>query len=159
MGDVRCRRCGERWDFYYVTHEMDEEDRTAFLKGICCPKCRQKLTPDEVKKEKALSSIIGVLNEIEEQVLQLERSVGQLGNGAIGTFRQADAIANQFFVSCQIAEERIKYAYREGCLTKVQLAALNKQLAEFVRDMVKLSEHSELLREAIRRIREHGVTI
>lgn len=40
MGDVRCAKCGEPWDYYGVRHgDMEEEEASRFLAGEGCPCC------------------------------------------------------------------------------------------------------------------------
>ena len=49
MGDVICKMCGEPWEFYYITHEMEEPWKTDILFGNGCPSCKGK-SPDGVDR-------------------------------------------------------------------------------------------------------------
>lgn len=44
--DLLCQRCGEPWDFFYITDEMTEEERRDFHAGRGCPCCRNKPDAD-----------------------------------------------------------------------------------------------------------------
>jgi len=44
--DLLCQRCGEPWDFFYITDEMTEEERRDFHAGRGCPCCCKKATAD-----------------------------------------------------------------------------------------------------------------
>jgi len=60
MADLYCKRCGEPWEFYYVQHEMTEEERSDFHKGVCCPSCKGK----EVNKRPLRAEIASALHDV-----------------------------------------------------------------------------------------------
>ena len=153
MGDVYCRKCGEPWDFYYVTHEMKSTEQSDFVKGMCCPQCREKMNPEEQDRERALASIIESLNEIEGLVIHLDQVLSD-PNISIVSSAEADATASRFFISCQIAEERVKTAWKKGYITDVQVTALNNELHTYVQRMVSLMNTSPMLTEAVRNLLE-----
>jgi len=39
MGDVTCGQCGEPWEYYYLTHEVPEDEKEDILRGNGCPCC------------------------------------------------------------------------------------------------------------------------
>lgn len=39
MNDVTCGQCGEPWEYYYLTHEMSEDEKEGVLRGNGCPAC------------------------------------------------------------------------------------------------------------------------
>jgi hypothetical protein len=39
MNDLTCGQCGEPWEYYYLTHEMPEDDKGDVLRGDGCPAC------------------------------------------------------------------------------------------------------------------------
>ena len=153
MGDVYCRKCGEPWDFYYVTHEMIPTEQSDFVKGMCCPRCREKMNPEEQDRERALASIIESLNEIEGLFVYLVQALSD-SNISIVSSWEADAIASRFFFSCQIAEERVKTAWKKEYVTDVQVTALNNELHTYVQRMVSLMNTSPMLTEAVRNLLE-----
>jgi hypothetical protein len=149
MGGVFCRRCGEPWDFYYVTHEMTPEERREFVKGISCPKCAKRI-PEDTEKELALSSLIETLNEVESEVRQIIASLrSPKGITSVG---DADSLVGAFFYSCQIGEERIKIARKKDYITDVQVQALNNEIRGFVRKIMEISVASPLLVEAVKKL-------
>jgi hypothetical protein len=151
MGGVFCRKCGEPWDFYYVTHEMTPEERSDFVKGISCPKCAKRI-PEDTEKELALTSLIETLNEVESEVRQIIASLeSPKGIASIG---DADSLVETFFYTCQIGEERIKTARKKDYITDVQVQALNNELLGFVRKMLEVSISSPLLTNAVKKLSE-----
>lgn len=147
MGGVYCRKCGEPWDFYYVSHEMSPAERSDFVRGLCCPKCRARTPPDVTEKEKALASIIEVLGEIELMVKRLE-TISPNGS-AIHLPEGANRALEYFFFSCQVAEERIKTAAKKNYITVTQVTALNNELHENVRKMLRVTARSPPLTHAM----------
>lgn len=154
MGNVYCRKCGEIWDYYYVSHEMSPADRSTFMKGLGCPKCLSRKAPETVEREKALASIIESLNDIEGQLKNLETALGVgAKRGAVSQF-DAYNILEQFFLNCQVAEDRIKLAIKKDYITDTQLAALNKEIGEAVQRMIGASKQSSLVTQAMVRLAE-----
>ena len=39
MNDVTCGMCGEPWEYYYLTHELVEDEKEDILRGNGCPAC------------------------------------------------------------------------------------------------------------------------
>ena len=39
MNDVTCGQCGEPWEYYYLTHELAEDEKEDILRGNGCPAC------------------------------------------------------------------------------------------------------------------------
>ena len=39
MGDLVCGQCGSRWEYYYLTHELAEDEKEDVLRGNGCPAC------------------------------------------------------------------------------------------------------------------------
>ena len=39
MNDVTCGQCGEPWEYYYLTHEMPEDEKECILRRSGCPAC------------------------------------------------------------------------------------------------------------------------
>jgi hypothetical protein len=152
MGGVFCRKCGEPWDFYYVTHEMTPEERNEFLKGLSCPKCRKRI-PEGSEKERALASLIETLNEVESGVRQIVTRIRSLKG--ITSIRDADSLTEAFFYSCQIGEERIKTARKKDYITDVQVQVLNNELRGFVRKILEISVASPLLADSVKKLSEN----
>jgi hypothetical protein len=151
MGGVFCRKCGEPWDFYYVTHEMAPEERSDFVKGLSCPKCRKRI-PEGAEKEMALASLIETLNEVESKVRQTIASLRS--TKGITSIGDADSLVGAFFYSCQIGEERIKHARKKDYITDVQVQALNNELRGFVRKILEVAGASPLLADAVKQLSE-----
>jgi hypothetical protein len=103
----------------------------------------------EKEREEARSTIIVILNRIETQIKDLDAILGNDGKRGIGSRDEANQIVSQFFLECQVAEERVKlYAGRE-LLTKEQIDDLNIQLKDLVHRMIALSRKSDLLIDAV----------
>lgn len=151
MGGVFCRKCGEPWDFYYVTHEMAPDERKEFLKGISCPKCRKRV-PGGAEKDLALFSVIETLNDVESQVRHIISSLHS--TKGITSVGDADTLVEGFFYSCQIGEERIKTARHKDFITDVQVQVLNNELRGFVRKMLEVSATSPFLVGAVKKFLE-----
>ena len=58
--DLYCKRCGEPWEFLYVTDEMTPEEKSAFMKGEHCPACEGK----EVEKQPFRAQIASALHDV-----------------------------------------------------------------------------------------------
>jgi hypothetical protein len=39
VNDVTCGQCGEPWEYYYLSHEMPEDEKEDVLRGSGCPAC------------------------------------------------------------------------------------------------------------------------
>jgi type II secretory ATPase GspE/PulE/Tfp pilus assembly ATPase PilB-like protein len=39
MRDVVCGECGEPWEYYYLTHELTEDEKEDVLRGNGCQAC------------------------------------------------------------------------------------------------------------------------
>jgi hypothetical protein len=130
---------------------MPPEDRRDFVKGISCPKCRKRI-PEHAEKERALSSLIETLNQIEAEVRQILATLRS--PKGISSIRDADSLAGAFFYSCQIGEERIRTARKKDYITDVQVQALNNELRGFVRKILEVSGTSPLLRDAVKQLSE-----
>lgn len=102
---------------------------------------------EEMEHDQA--SIIGSLNDIEAQVKELERSIDMKESGCTISKDEADEKVNRFFISCQIAEDRIKRAYSSGHITSKQVESLNAELRVLVKRMFALSRRCEPLLDAV----------
>jgi hypothetical protein len=103
----------------------------------------------EQERDEARSTVITLLNRIEAQVQELDSILGKDENRVIGSPSDANQIVGQFFLDCQVVEERIKqYSFR-GLLTKDQIRDLNIQLKGIVHRMIELSRKSDLLTDAV----------
>jgi hypothetical protein len=103
----------------------------------------------EGQRQKALAGIIGVLNDIDGQVRDLERVMGTRAPAYEFPVDEAAPIVDRFFYSCQVAEERIKLADLQGHITKRQVHDLNTQLHGAVQKMVELARQSETLHSLV----------
>ncbi len=98
--------------------------------------------------ESAYSAIIGVINDVDAQVKELEVMVKGFARHGF-TPQDATAVADRFFYTAQVAEERMKDPRIRQYLTAEQLEQLNAQLKEAVARMILLSQSSESLRHAV----------
>jgi hypothetical protein len=103
----------------------------------------------EQEREEARSTVIALLNRIEEQVQELDTLLGKDENRGIGSPSDAHRIVGQFFLDCQVAEERMKHFAFRGLLTKDQIRDLNIQLKGLVHRMIELTRRSDLLTDAV----------
>jgi archaellum component FlaC len=116
------------------------------LEGITGIECAL----EEQEKEEAISSIIAVLNEIENHLGDLEKVLSKMGPGFNFTIHDATSIVDRFFYNCQIAEERIKGADKQKFITKKQVDSLNEQLRKSVLKMIAISRQSDTLIQLLR---------
>jgi hypothetical protein len=103
----------------------------------------------ERKREQAFTGIINVLNDIDGQVRDLDRTMRSRAPAFVFPTDEAAPIVDRFFYACQVAEERIKAADHEGHLTKKQVHDLNIQLQASVQRMVELARRSETLQNLV----------
>jgi len=109
---------------------------------------------DESEKEKALASIIDSLNVITSSFTSLEHTIGSGVIKNIVPESEVFWILDQFFISCQIAEQRIKIATKKGYITELQLNYLNKEIGDAVQRMIAISRHFPLLKYVMMHLAE-----
>lgn len=154
MSEIHCRRCGEIWDYYYITHEMPPSERTVIMKGDGCPKCRNCEVPEEGERDLALASIIESLNEITRHYAALDTLLEHRLKKYILPENEVFIILEQLFISCQVAEQRIKIAMKRGYINEMQLNLLNHEIRGVVQKMIALSTHSPLITHIITQLAE-----
>jgi hypothetical protein len=98
-------------------------------------------------KEFAYSTIIDVLNDIDNQMKDLEGLL--INREFVLTPQEANGIVERFFYSCQVAEERMKSKDSRKHLSEEQLGKLNSQLEASVERMITLSRKSDTLMQAV----------
>jgi hypothetical protein len=103
----------------------------------------------ETDRQKALSAIIGVLNDVDVQLKDLDRTMAKRAPGFVFAAAEADAIVEKFFYTCQVAEEKIKTAAAEEHISQKQVDHLNGQLKDAVDRMIAISQKSEVLASAV----------
>jgi hypothetical protein len=103
----------------------------------------------ETDRQKALSAIIDVLNNVDAQLKDLNRTMAKRAPGFVFATAEADAIVEKFFYTCQVAEEKIKTAAAEEHITQKQVDHLNGQLKDAVDRMIAASQKSEVLAQAV----------
>jgi hypothetical protein len=103
----------------------------------------------ETDRQKALSAIIEVLNEVDVQLKDLDKTMVMRAPGFVFATAEADAIVEKFFYTCQVAEEKIKSAAAEEHLSPKQIDHLNGQLKDAVDRMIAVSQKSPVLAQAV----------
>jgi hypothetical protein len=106
-----------------------------------------RVPPPVAASESAFSTIIGVLNDMDTQLQNLE-AVVQRGGAALSP-QAAEAFVDSFFYITQVAEEHMKNPNVRRHLTPEQIGQLNAQLQAAVQKMITLSHQSENLRKAM----------
>jgi hypothetical protein len=106
-----------------------------------------RVPPPVTASESAFSTIIGVLNDIDAQLQNLE-AVVQKGGAAISP-QAAAAFVDSFFYTTQVAEEHMKNPDIRRHLSPEQIEQLNTQLQAAVKKMITLSRQSETLLNAV----------
>jgi hypothetical protein len=146
MGEVVCRRCGEEFDEYYISHILPEKDRPAFRAGLYCPKCRSREEPSERDRELKLRSIAEIMYELSEKFIPLTLRLvpGKLNKRPL-TPEEEYSLLEDYFVGCQIAESRIKDAWKSGILTYDKVHWINKEIGGDVSAIVSLSKSNRSL--------------
>lgn len=99
------------------------------------------------EREAAFASIINVLNDVDGQLKDLEVTVSR--SGAAISSQDATVIVDRFFITAQMAEERMKDPEIRQYLTSAQIEQLNTQLQGAVAKMGALSRRCEPLLNAI----------
>jgi hypothetical protein len=100
------------------------------------------------EREQVWTSIISVLNGIEQQVADLRQTLAT-ENAHIQSPEVAQRIVDQFSYDCQEAEKLMKYHERRGHLSMEQRALLETQLRTQVETMMGLFRRSNQLTEAV----------
>jgi hypothetical protein len=103
----------------------------------------------ETDQQKALSAIIGVLNDVDVQLKDLDRTMAKRAPAFVFAAAEADAIVEKFFYTCQVAEEKIKSAAAEEHISQKQIDHLNGQLKDAVDRMIAVSQKSPVLAQAV----------
>jgi hypothetical protein len=103
----------------------------------------------EGDRERAYSAIIDILNRIDAQLTDLDVTFALKGPGYVFPQRDAKAVVDRFFFSCQVAERRIKAAAADNHITQEQIAYLNDQLRHTVDQMIATSKQSDILSQLV----------
>lgn len=85
--DVYCQRCGEPYDVFSLTDDMNEQERQDFKKGVCCPCCKGK----EIEKKPARAEIASILapllgDDIDGLAAMMEDAEYELGGSFWDTY-------------------------------------------------------------------------
>ncbi len=78
--DLYCKRCGEPWDFDYVQHEMESNERQRFHAGKGCPSCYGKAVgkrPFRAMIAEALGDVLG--DDLDGLAAEMEDAEYMLG--------------------------------------------------------------------------------
>ncbi len=102
----------------------------------------------QTDRQKALDGLIALLNEIDDQVRDLDRVMANRAPAYVFVSEEANAIAEQFFYTCQVMEEQIKTSSASDLITPRQWILI-LQLKDAVDQMIRLSLQSDTLRHAI----------
>jgi hypothetical protein len=154
MGAVKCRKCGEIWDYEYIHYQLEFTERSTFVKGLGCPKCSQHKPIDVTEEEKAIAKIIESLNDITGRCQTLEREMRSAKKGGILPADKAYQALDSFFFSCQVAEERIKIAMEKKYITEVHWDHLNEELGTAVEKMIAIAKRSVLYNQVMKDLAE-----
>jgi len=109
---------------------------------------------DENEKMNTQARMIDVLNELDLQLRDLETTITMHSSLEIA----AESV-EQFFITCQIAENVIKFSGLKGYSSKDQISALNRELKEKVDRMILLSTQSTILAQALQHSRRAQVVL
>ncbi|MDD1672468.1 MAG: hypothetical protein LUO82_05670, partial [Methanomicrobiales archaeon] len=101
----------------------------------------------ETERQSLYASIIDVLNEVDAQVKELAETLAK--PGIVLGRAETEPIVDRFFVTCQVAEEKIKKGATDGYLTAEQVAQLHEQLGGAVNRMIDISRQSPVLAELV----------
>jgi hypothetical protein len=147
MGFVTCSRCGQEWDAAYVEHEISEAERLKFHKGLGCPRCRAAEPSPGWEKRLARSSIAESLEEISDSFVALSlkctKGIGKKGDIAPGT--ELYTRLEEFFMDCQRAEERIKFAAQKDYITHEEVDWINEVIRADVTQILQMAQHTSLV--------------
>jgi hypothetical protein len=103
---------------------------------------------DEHEKMEVQARIIEVLNELDLQLRDIES-----GMKVHPSSEMVIESVEQFFITCQIAENVMKYSGVKGYCSKEQITQLNQDMKKKVDRMIVLSRNSDLLDQALQQSR------
>jgi hypothetical protein len=103
---------------------------------------------DEHEKLNAQARLREVLDDLDFQLRDLES-----GMNVHPSSEMAIESVEQFFITCQIAENVIKFSGIKGYVSKEQIKELNGDMKNKVDRMIALSRHSEVLDQALQHSR------
>lgn len=103
---------------------------------------------DEKEKMNAQSRLIEVLNELDLQLRDIEYSMKFNPSS-----EKATESVEQFFITCQVAENVIKFSDKKGYCSKEQIKDLNQEVKKKVDRMIQLSKNSNILANALQQSR------
>lgn len=155
MGEVFCRRCGEEYTEYHISHILPEKDRSAFRIGLYCPKCRVRKEPNERERNLQLESIAEILKELNDKFITLTLTFvpGTVLKRSLSPER-AYALLEDYFVCCQIAEARIKDAWKNGTISYEEVERLNKEIRGEVTTIISISKLTPSLNDKMIQLAE-----
>jgi len=145
MGMVVCKRCGEEFEEYYISH-LPGKMRSAFMEGTYCPRCRTRVEPSDFDKKLATKSIIEILQEVRDKFRILGKEFG-IGRIQQSLPQNAYSLLEDYFYTCQMAESRIKEAGRKGVLTYQGVEKLNEAIGKDVSTLISFLPTNRILNE------------
>jgi hypothetical protein len=141
MGEVLCRKCGEEYNEYYISHILPEKDRTAFRIGLYCPKCQTREEPSEHDTKLMLESIVEIIQELRDKFISLAlKFTPGAGNKRQLLPESVYTLLEDYFISCQIAEGRIKEAWKNGIINYEEVQGLYKEIGGDVTTIIFISK-------------------
>jgi hypothetical protein len=103
---------------------------------------------DAHERVNAQARLREVLDDLDLQLRDLESGVNVHPSSEM-----AFETVEQFFITCQIAENVIKYSGLKGYVSKEQIQELNQEMKHKVERMIALSRRSEVLDQALQHSR------
>jgi DNA-directed RNA polymerase subunit RPC12/RpoP len=152
MGFVTCSRCGKEWDTLYVDQEMSESERAQFRKGLGCPKCQSSiLISPENERKLSRKAVHESLDEVSEHFFALTQRCTQRkgGRDELTPGTELYTLLEDFFLSCQKVEERIKNAMKKDFIGKEEVETINKTLQADVTTVLQLAQKTSFLSSII----------
>lgn len=156
MGFVLCRKCGKEWDNYHISYEIPLQQRLEFREGRGCPVCRIIDTQYTWEKEMAWSSIRANIDEISNLFITFTLKYAQKKRKGSMIVAGSDLFKDleEFFISCQKVEERIKHALKKGFLSKEDIKKLNLEIGNDVSTILTIARDTPQLADSIKELAE-----
>jgi hypothetical protein len=155
MGEVVCRRCGEEYTEYHISHILSPADQHAFRVGLYCPKCRTRGDPRPRDVRLMLESLAEIRQDLERKYLHLTLwfSAGQ-GDTLLVSPQHCYTLLEDYFIHCQIAEARIKEAWSKGILSYEEVQEYYCKIGAEVTSVIEFTKSVPLVADRMVKLTE-----
>ncbi len=120
---------------------LTEKDQNAFRVGLYCPKCKIRREPSARTERLMLESLVEIFRDLEDRYLHLSLKFSPgLGNKRPLSPQRCYSLLEDYFIHCQIAEARIKEAWKKGILSYEEVQGLYREIGGDVTSIIRASK-------------------